>query len=170
MKSLITFTILATLLLTACGEQKTPKQVAQQAVKIESGDECHLCGMLIQGFAGPKGELYLNPQFASASQQQVKKFCSTRDMLAFYLDPEHQRNIQTMLVHDMSKAPWQHPNDDYFIDARTAWFVVGSDKMGAMGKTLATFSKKQDAQAFAEQFHGTVKAFADISLDDLNQD
>ncbi len=146
--------------LVSCGESKQEKML-HQAVKIESSDECHLCGMMITEFPGPKGEVYRK------EDSSVKKFCSTRDMLSYYLDPENKRNVSQLFVHDMSKMPWGKINDSYFIDAKKAWFVVGSSKMGAMGKTLASFSKKDDAQAFAKEFGGKVLAFKQITLENL---
>lgn len=139
--------------LMSCSEVSEQQRVLHQAVAMENSDECHLCGMLIANFPGPKGELF-RQGVTKADGNMVKKFCSTRDMFSFYLDPENKRNVTTILVHDMSKAPWDKPNDNYFIDARTAWFVVGSTKTGAMGKTLASFSTKTDADAFAVEFGG----------------
>ncbi|MCJ8318620.1 MAG: nitrous oxide reductase accessory protein NosL [Colwellia sp.] len=130
-----------------------------KAVAIESSEECHLCGMLITRFDGPKGEL-----FSKEQGDKAFKFCSTRDMFSYYLDPENQRNVAQMLVHDMSKMPWGTINDEHFIDAKTAWYVDGSEKTGAMGKTLASFSLQVDAQAFAKEFGGNVIAFDSISL------
>jgi len=149
-----------------CSEQSEQQQVIHQAVAIESSDECHLCGMLITNFSGPKAELF-RKGVTEADGNSVKKFCSTRDMFSFYLDPENKRNVTTILVHDMSKAPWDAPNDGYFIDARKAWYVVGSDKTGAMGKTLASFSAKTDADAFAIEFGGTVIDFNAVSYQSL---
>ncbi|KXJ55064.1 MAG: nitrous oxide reductase accessory protein NosL [Colwellia sp. Phe_37] len=149
-----------------CSEQSEQQQVIHQAVAIESSDECHLCGMLITNFSGPKAELF-RKGVTEADGNSVKKFCSTRDMFSFYLDPENKRNVTTILVHDMSKAPWDAPNDGYFIDARKAWYVVGSDKTGAMGKTLASFSAKTDADAFATEFGGTVIDFNAVSYQSL---
>lgn len=149
-----------------CSEQSEQQQVIHQAVAIESSDECHLCGMLITNFSGPKAELF-RKGVTEADGNSVKKFCSTRDMFSFYLDPENKRNVTTILVHDMSKAPWNAPNDGYFIDARNAWYVVGSEKMGAMGKTLASFSAKTDADAFATEFGGTVIDFNAVSYQSL---
>jgi len=146
--------------LASCGESKQQKML-HQAVKIESSDECHLCGMMISEFGGPKGEIYRK------EGGSVKKFCSTRDMLSYYLDPENKRNVSQLFVHDMSKMPWGKINDSYFIDAKKAWFVAGSSKMGAMGKTLASFSKQDDANAFAKEFGGKVLRFEQIQLDDL---
>ncbi|SEK99475.1 copper chaperone NosL [Colwellia chukchiensis] len=154
------------LLLAGCIEQSKQQQMLHQAVAIESRDECHLCGMLISNFSGPKGQLFRRG-ITEADGEQVKKFCSTRDMFSFYLDPENKRNVSTILVHDMSKAPWDAPNDGYFIDARQAWYVVGSEKTGAMGKTLASFSTKADAEAFASEFGGHVIDFDGVDYQAL---
>lgn len=149
--------------LFGCSQETEQQKMLHQAVAIESGDECHLCGMLISNFPGPKGELFRNG-VTEADGNVVKKFCSTRDMFSFYLDPENTRNVTSILVHDMSKAPWDVPNDGYFVDARKAWFVVNSSKKGAMGKTLASFSQQGDAQAFASEFGGQVLDFNAIKL------
>jgi len=155
--------ILSASLLFSCSKSEEGVQTLHEAVAIESNDECHLCGMLISNFSGPKGELFRNG-ITEAEGNSVKKFCSTRDMFSFYLDPENKRNVSSMLVHDMSKSPWDTPNDAYFIDARNAWFVAGSSKTGAMGKTLASFSIQAQAQAFADEFGGKVLSFSQVDM------
>jgi len=160
------FLSLVLVAVASCSEQSEQQQIIHQAVAIESADECHLCGMLITNFSGPKAELF-RKGVTKADGNSVKKFCSTRDMFSFYLDPENKRNVTTILVHDMSKAPWDAPNDDFFIDARQAWYVVGSNKTGAMGKTLASFSAKTDADAFATEFGGHVIDFNAINYQSL---
>jgi copper chaperone NosL len=156
-------TVFSASLLFSCSEKKESVQILHEAVAIESSDECHLCGMLISNFSGPKGELF-RKGITEADGNSVKKFCSTRDMFSFYLDPENKRNVTSVLVHDMSKSPWNTPNDAYFIDARNAWFVAGSSKTGAMGKTLASFSKHVDAKNFADEFGGKVINFSQVNL------
>ncbi|WDE12445.1 nitrous oxide reductase accessory protein NosL [Thalassomonas haliotis] len=148
---------LSLLLLASCGGDDKQQLMVQKAVAIESGEECHLCGMIITNFAGPKGELYRKEQ-----GETVFKFCSTRDMFSYYLDPENQRNVSVIYVHDMSKMPWEAPDDGYFIDAKSAWFVAGSNKSGAMGKTLASFGKQEDARAFAKEYGGKVINFEQV--------
>ena len=150
--------------LISCSEQTSQQQVIHQAVAMESGDECHLCGMLITRFDGPKGEAFRKEQ-----GDNVFKFCSTRDLFSYYLDPENKRNVSQMLVHDMSKMPWgsNSINDKYFIDAKKAWYVAGSEKTGAMGKTLASFSQQEDALAFAAEFKGKVLSFKEVTLEIL---
>ncbi len=165
-KSLTFFAVLTVAItsLMSCSDKNEQQQMLHKAVAIESADECHLCGMLITRFDGPKGEV-----FRKESGEQVFKFCSTRDMFSYYLDPENKRNVAQMLVHDMSKMPWgsEGIDDKYFIDAKAAWYVVGSEKTGAMGETLASFSQQDDAKAFAEEFGGKVISFTDINYDTL---
>ncbi len=156
-------TLFSTSLLFSCSKNEEGAQSLHEAVAIESADECHLCGMLISHFGGPKGELF-RKGITESDGNSVKKFCSTRDMFSFYLEPENKRNVTTMLVHDMSKSPWDTPNDAYFIDARKAWFVAGSSQTGAMGETLASFSEQSDAKAFAKEFGGKVLSFEEVDL------
>ncbi|MCE9687579.1 nitrous oxide reductase accessory protein NosL [Shewanella sp. AS16] len=148
---------LLTMQLFACGEQSADSQ-PNQAVALARADECHLCGMLIGTFPGPKGELY------TKTSDTVKKFCSTRDLFTFLLDPEYRHQVKEIYVHDMSKSPWEAPLDSHFIDARSAWYVIGSSKTGAMGKTLASFGDEASAQAFAKAYGGTLYRFEQITL------
>jgi copper chaperone NosL len=165
-KSLIFITVLTITVtsLMSCSDKTEQQKMLHKAVAIESADECHLCGMLITRFDGPKGEL-----FRKETGEKVLKFCSTLDLFSYYLDPENKRNVAQIFVHDMSKMPWgsNSIDDKYFIDAKSAWYVVGSEKKGAMGKTLASFSLQIDAQAFAKEFGGKVITFADINNDVL---
>jgi copper chaperone NosL len=151
------------LMVSGCGETPEELQLAQHAMTIERSDECHLCGMIIQGFPGPKGQLY------KRGNSKNMKFCSTRDMFAYLLDPEHKHAIQTVYVHDMATSPWDTPDDKFFIRGQTAWYVAGHTRQGAMGPTIASFSKKKVAEIFAEQYGGKIYQFEDITQTLLQQ-
>ena len=144
------------LFMTACGDNKTT--IVQPAVAIGPTDECHLCGMIIVNFPGPKGETY------TKTSTKVQKFCSTLDLFSFLLDPEYQYQIKDVYVHDMGETPWQSPQDSEFIDGRTAWYVVGSSQLGSMGKTLASFAIKRDAEKFKQKYGGKIYTFDDINM------
>ncbi len=143
--------------LLGCQDQKAEVMV-QQVIAIEKSDQCHVCGMTISKYPGPKGQLY------SKGISGNMKFCSTRDMFAFILDPENQHNIQQAFVHDMAVTPWGHPEEDTYTDAKLAFYVVGHHKKGAMGPTLASFSKRQDASDFAASEGGEVLTFEQVDL------
>lgn len=145
-------------ILSGCERKEERRELVKKIVAIESGDECHLCGMLIGEFPGPKGEMYLR------RDPQIKKFCSTRDMLSFYLQPENTHQTDAMFVHDMAVTPWDNPDDNVFIDAKTAWYVSGMSKKGAMGGTLASFSTRETANQFIVESGGELLSFDQITL------
>lgn len=155
--------LFCSLTLMSCFDNSQKVVVKHHPEKINKGEQCHLCGMLITQFSGPKGELYRTDISAEASNT-VKKFCSTRDLFSFYLDPENKRNVTELFVHDMSKSIWEKPDDNFFIDAKTAWYVVDSSQTGAMGKTLASFSAEKDALTFAKEYGGKVLSFSQIDM------
>ncbi|OMH31868.1 nitrous oxide reductase accessory protein NosL [Motiliproteus sp. MSK22-1] len=148
----------SSLLLSACGKQTDKVAGIQNVTKIEYGDECRLCGMLISNFPGPKGQLF------ERGYDQNMKFCSTRDMFAYWLDPEHSHNIQSAFVHDMAVTPWDLADGDRYINARTAIYVVGHNRRGALGPTLASFSDEAAARVFSDQFGGRLHLFDQLNL------
>lgn len=122
-------------------------------------DECHVCGMLIVRFPGPKGQAFLR------NQATPLKFCSTRDLFAWLLQPETAAVVREIYVHDMALSQWEATTDNHLIDARTAWYVVGQRRRGAMGPTLASFASSEDAQAFARRYGGRPLRFQDITVE-----
>lgn len=160
MSSIIKISLVALLavFLTACGNDSSTA-IVKQAVAIESGDECHLCGMIITQFPGPKGETF------SKHAEQAQKFCSTRDMFAYYLQPENKGHTTQLYVHDMAKSHWDRPDDTHFTDAKTAWYVIEHSQQGSMGATLASFSDKEHANSFAKEFGGRVIDFTQIDTE-----
>lgn len=155
------FAGLLLLTLTAC-ESDTSQTPPPPPVAFHEHDECHVCGMLITRYPGPKAQLY------SHQQEQALKFCSTRDLFAYVLEPGNAAHIQAIYVHDMAQGSWQQPDDAHLIRAEQAWYVVGHPLRGAMGPSPASFAKREDAVAFAQQQGGKVVKYEDISLESLN--
>jgi len=55
-----------------------------------------------------------------------------------------------------------------FVDAKQAFFVLGSDVQGGMGPEAVAFSKKEDAEKFmADHKAKRVATYAEVTLDDL---
>ncbi|KAA0010285.1 nitrous oxide reductase accessory protein NosL [Billgrantia pellis] len=149
--------LLSTLLIAGCNE---PEPVALAAAEpIESGDSCHVCGMLIDEHPGPKGQAFMDKQGSAL------KFCSTAELFAFLRQPENETRLSHAYVHDVAAAPWPTPDDDAFILASEAWYVAGHDQRGSMGHTLASFKERRHAEAFAETHGGELYTFDDIDLE-----
>jgi copper chaperone NosL len=139
--------------LAACNEPETNEQ-ALAPVAFHASDECHVCGMAISDFPGPKGE--------AVEKGKVRKFCSTAELLGWWLQPENRTLQAKLYVHDMGRSSWEKPDDHYLIDATSAYYVAGTKLKGAMGAVLATFAKETDAQRLAAEQGGRVLRFDEI--------
>ena len=156
-------TVMFTVFLAGCSEPESRATAKPEPVHFESGDECHVCGMVIMPFPGPKGEAI------TAREQTVHKFCSTRDMFSWALQPENAKRDHTLYVHDMAQTEWDHPDDTDLIDAREAFFVVGAERKGAMGPTLASFASEDSAVEFANEYGGEVVKFQEVTMQHLTR-
>ncbi|MGL4472882.1 MAG: nitrous oxide reductase accessory protein NosL [Shewanella sp.] len=145
-------------LLFACSDK--PVAVDTNAVSpLTEHDRCHLCGMMITKYPGPKGQVVMD------SSEYNPKFCSSRDMFNFALQPENKRQVTALFVHDAGVTEWEQPQDSAFIDAKRAYYVYGTSRKAVMGPAVAPFSSLEAAEAFANQYGGQVLSFDDISLD-----
>jgi copper chaperone NosL len=141
--------------LTAALAACSKPEAALQPLAIQSGTACSLDGMILADFPGPKGQIH----YASG---EPDFFCDTTEMFSIYLQPEQQKRITAIFTQDMGKADWEKP-DDHWIDAKNAWFVVGSSREGSMGPTIATFAEEKAATSFAGEYGGKVVKFGDVT-------
>ena len=139
--------------LVACG--KTAAPVAPQ--EITAGTSCSLDGMTLADFPGPKAQIHY-------AMGEPDYFCDTVEMFSIYLKPEQKKRITGIFTQDMGKSDWESPKGNW-VDAKQAFYVLGSKKMGSMGPTLAAFSIEQDANKFAKEFGGKVLGFDQVTLD-----
>ena len=151
--------LLAALVLNACGE---PDREATLPAPGEPTREAigYYCNMIVVDHLGPKGQVFIG------GRDEPIWFSSARDAIAFTLLPEEPKNITAIYVNDMGRASWERPEPDTWIDARRAWYVLGSDKVGGMGAPEAVpFADQSVAEAFAEQHGGEAVPFDQVSRD-----
>ncbi|PKO33196.1 MAG: nitrous oxide reductase accessory protein NosL [Betaproteobacteria bacterium HGW-Betaproteobacteria-7] len=145
--------LVAVLLLAACGEPARPTL----PLELADGTACSLDGMILGDFPGPKAQIHYDrgdPDF----------FCDTREMFSILLRPEQQKRIVAIYTQDMAKADWEQP-EGHWLDARSAFFVVGSPRRASMGPTVPGFASAADAASYATQHGGKVLPFAEVTLD-----
>ncbi len=129
----------------------------------EIGDAAgHFCGMPLAEHPGPKGQVFLRGDPAHPVW-----FTSARDAVAFTLLPEEPKDIVVLYVTDMGRtADWNHPEAGAWVDARQAWFVIGSRRAGGMGAAEAVpFSSPEAARAFVAANGGQSVRLAEIPPD-----
>lgn len=145
------------ILLAACN-QAAPKVAALEP----TGDTaCELDGMILKDYPGPKAQIHY-------AEGKPEFFCDLMELFMMVLAPEQKRAVSAVFVQDMSKTAWEHPAGNW-IDAKSAVYVMGSKKLGSMGPTFGSFSRMEEAQAFAQKEGGKVLRFEQITQDMLNR-
>ncbi len=145
--------VASVLLLAACG-QSTP---VPKPLEITKDTACSLDGMVLMDFPGPKAQI-------QHEQGAADFFCDTKEMFSTVLRPEQKKRIVAIYTQDMAKTDWAHPQG-YWIDAKTAFYVVGSRREGSMGPTIGSFASEADAQTFSKTYGGKVLRFEQVTLD-----
>lgn len=146
-------------LLSACSGSEPAAVVP---VEIASDTYCSLDGMTLADFPGPKAQIHY-------AQGGPDMFCDTVELFSTYLQPEQQKRIVAMFVHDMGKNDWNHPAGNW-IDAKSAFYVIGSKRRGSMGPTLASFAREADARLFATSEGGKAVRFEQVTPDMVTLD
>jgi copper chaperone NosL len=121
----------------------------------------HYCGMNVLEHPGPKGQILLE------SRLDPVWFSSARDTLAFTMLAEEPKDIGAIYVSDMAHAPsWENPGAENWVDARRAFYVIGSNRQGGMGAPEAVpFSDRVAAERLAVAHGGRVVAFKEVPRD-----
>lgn len=155
------FVALAALVLLAGCKPEAADAPLPPPVRLNADAMGVFCGMNLMEHPGPKG------QIITASRIDPFWFSSVRDTVAFTLMPDQPRDIRAIYVSDMARAPsWEAPGETNWIDARKAFFVIGSRKQGGMGAAEAVpFGDRAAAEAFVASNGGQI-----VTLDKIPGD
>lgn len=130
---------------------------AQVVVKPGAKDLCPVCGMLVSKY----------PNWAAVVQYKdghAHFFDGAKDLFKYLHDlakyaPGHRReDIAVIQVTDFYSLQR--------LDAKTAFYVVGSDVLGPMGHELVPLATRADAEDFLKDHKGKrILGFADVTRD-----
>lgn len=125
---------------------------------IDNRARCSVCGMFVAKYADWVTQIHF-------SEGQVKFFDGVKDMMVFYLNPDsygYTRDaVREIWVKDYYTLQW--------IDGRAAFYVVGSDVFGPMGKEFIPFQTKAAAENFLKDHKGRQSMAFDEITDALVQ-
>jgi len=143
--------------LVACApEENTSKPSPAALTRDDTG---YFCGMIVEDHLGPKSQVILG------GEGEALWFTTTRDGIAFKRLPEETRPIRVFYVSAVDRGGWEHPEKDTgsWIEAQAAWYVIESQKLGAMGAPEAIpFSNEEAAHTFTGEFGGRVLRLSEI--------
>lgn len=123
-------------------------------------DKCPVCGMFTSKYQDFLGVIELEGG-------ERLWFDGAKDFFKYYLNPtaygqgqKNALNYKVILVTDYYAVK--------LIDARSAWYVIGSDVFGPMGHELIPFTKEADAREFMIDHGGQrLLLFNEINFDIL---
>lgn len=146
------------LLFAGCDDADAPPPPAQE---LTGSEISYYDQMIVLDHAGPKAQILLE------SRDEPVWFSSVRDAFAFQFLPEEPRDIAAIYVTDMGRAEsWDDPGPGVWIEARNAFFVVGSEMRGGMGaEEPVPFGDRGAAEAFAVRHGGRIAVFDEVPED-----
>ena len=157
---IILFLILSSFaILTACSPKKTKLPPPR---KVTSTTTSKLCGMFLKQYPGPESQIiYRNGK--------TYFFCDTVELFEYiHLKSVAVRVPLAMYVQNMAHNSWKHP-DDNFINAKNAYYVIGSKRMGCMGPTFVSFSNENTAAKYIKKYGGKIYKFNEITVKMINE-
>lgn len=114
-------------------------------IKVPEDAKCPVCGMFVSKY--PKWVAQID-----VSQKHTHYFDGVKDMMKFYFNPSkfnhnHKKSdISKMIVTDYYSLN--------AIDAKSAYYVIGSNIYGPMGEELIPFKNEKEAKEFSQSHAG----------------
>ncbi len=159
----------AALLMAALGGCDDSKQarILPSPIEPTEASVSHFCGMLLAEHPGPKGQIFLE------GRKEPVWFSSVGEAVAYTMLPEEPTSPVAIYVNDMGQAKnWAQPEAGAWVEARRAWFVLGSDLHQAAGmsdteREPIPFSNRAAALVFAKEHGGRIVRFSEIRQEDV---
>jgi nitrous oxide reductase accessory protein NosL len=118
---------------------------AQQPPKPGPKDSCPVCGMLVSKYPNWVATIVYKDGHAH-------HFDGAKDMFKFWFDPpKYAANHSQAIIQSIWVTEYYGLQK---IDARKAFFVVGSDVLGPMGHELVPLASRADAEDFMKEHKG----------------
>ncbi len=135
------------------------KHEHKQVMHVEKDEKCPVCGMFVAKY--PKWAARMN--YEVNGKKISHAFDGVKDMLKFYHNPAKWGNYTKQ-----SDAAYTIMVSDYYtqeaIDGKKAFYVIGSDTYGPMGKEFIPFSSRKSAETFLKDHKGQkILHFSEIS-------
>ncbi len=136
-------------------------------IVVNKSEKCPVCGMFVYKYPRWAAQIF----YKDNGKEKHLSFDGVKDMMKFYLNPSKWGDYKG-IKEKITKMKVTNYYTQKAIDAQKAYYVVGSDVLGPMGKELIPFSTKEEAEKFIKDHKGKVVLFKDINeklLKSLNE-
>lgn len=133
----------------------------RKPIKPSSKDKCPVCGMFVSKYTDFLAEIL----FKDGSSVF---FDGTKDMFKYYFNlKKYQPSKKISDIDDIYVTNYY---DLTLTDGQSAYYVLGSDIYGPMGRELISFDKEGDAREFMKDHKGKkVLRFREITMELIKQ-
>jgi nitrous oxide reductase accessory protein NosL len=127
-----------------------------QTVEIKKTDRCPVCGMFVYKYPKWVAQIYFqdgSSYFYDGAKDMFKHIFDTGK----YTPGKAADKIKSIYVTDYYEVE--------LIEAKSAFYVIGSDVLGPMGHELLPFKEEDAAKEFMEDHQGkSIIRFQDVTL------
>lgn len=130
-------------------------------IKLNNSHICACDNMTIINYYGPKAQILWKDGSRSF-------FCEVREGFYEILNPNKKKFILAFYVQDFSNLKWDSYTNQWTI-AEKMFYVVNSNKYGAMGPSYVPFSDIESAKNFNKNYGGKILNFYEIDINIINE-
>jgi len=131
---------------------------SEEFITVKEGEKCPVCGMFVDKY--PKWAAKIDYTMNNADSHAV--FDGAKDMFKFYFNPTKWGSYKGI---DFKKVQVTDYYTNKAVNAKDAFYVIGSDVYGPMGRELIPFASKENATTFMSD-HGGKKL---ITFDEVTE-
>lgn len=135
------------------------KETSYEPINLNKNHICASDEMIIINYNGPKAQIIWKDGSRSF-------YCEVREAFYESLDKVRSKFISNFYVQDFSNIEWGSYTDKW-VPAKDSYFVVNSQKLGAMGLSYVPFSDIECAKKFKNENGGDLLSFKDISKETI---
>ena len=127
-------------------------------IEVTKEEKCPVCGMFVYKYPRWVAQIFINKTHFS--------FDGVKDMMKFYLEPKRwAKNIDISNISNIIVTDYYSQKQ---IEARSAFYVIGSDIYGPMGHELIPFQDIEEAKEFKLDHNAKkIIKFKDIKLESV---
>jgi len=126
-------------------------------ITVAEGEKCPVCGMFVHKY--PKWAAKIDYTKSGAESHAV--FDGVKDMMKFYFDPAKWGDYKGIEMKDIAVTDYY---SNLALNAKEAFYVIGADVYGPMGKELIPFSTEELAKTFMQDHSGEkIVTFSEIT-------
>jgi nitrous oxide reductase accessory protein NosL len=145
-------------------KKSSNKEVSHSHITVTQDEKCPVCGMFTYKYPRWAAQIF----YVENTQEKHYSFDGVKDLLKFYFNPQGWGNYAIKDKSDIAKILVTDYYSQRAIDAKKAYYVLGSDAYGPMGNELIPFENEADAKIFFKDHKGSkIKQFENITQEEV---